>query len=97
MASGDENFPVPMMSRERNFRPAMTNDWLADDMASNLGNNAGLSSSEAGFGSNFRRGFRMEHALQGLQQHGPGERFGQVGIAQHTQIGGQAQLFVEGI
>jgi hypothetical protein len=35
-----------MMSRDRNFRPAMTNGWLADDIASNLRNNAGLSRSE---------------------------------------------------
>jgi hypothetical protein len=25
MASGEENFPVPKMSRERNIRPAITN------------------------------------------------------------------------
>jgi hypothetical protein len=36
-----------MMSRDRKIRPAMTNGWLADDIASNLGNNTGLSSSEA--------------------------------------------------
>jgi hypothetical protein len=36
-----------MMSRDRKTRPAMTNGWLADDIASNLRNNAGLSSSEA--------------------------------------------------
>jgi hypothetical protein len=36
-----------MMSRDRKIRPAMTNGWLADDIASNLRNNAGLSSSEA--------------------------------------------------
>jgi hypothetical protein len=36
-----------MMRRDRNFRPAMTNGWLVDDIASNLRNNAGLSSSEA--------------------------------------------------
>ena len=43
MASGDENFPVPMMSRDRNIRPAMTNGWLADDIPVNLRNFAGLS------------------------------------------------------
>jgi hypothetical protein len=36
-----------MMSRDRKTRPAMTNGWLADNIASNLRNNAGLSSSEA--------------------------------------------------
>jgi hypothetical protein len=35
-----------MMSRDRKIRPAMINGWLADDIASNLGNNAGLSRRE---------------------------------------------------
>jgi hypothetical protein len=32
----NENFPVPMMIRDRKVRPAMVNDWLADDIAANL-------------------------------------------------------------
>ena len=45
-----------------------------------------------GSGSSVRRGFRMEHALQCLQQHGSAERFGQVGFARHPQVGRQARL-----
>jgi hypothetical protein len=49
MASGDENFPVPMMSRDRKVRPAMVNDWLADDIAANLEQCAGLSRREGAY------------------------------------------------
>src|SRR5271170_8208107 len=46
MASGDENFPVPMMSRERKIRPAMTNGWFESDIADNLENSGRLSRRE---------------------------------------------------
>jgi len=36
MASGDENFPVPMMSRDRKVRPAMVNGWFENDIVTNL-------------------------------------------------------------
>jgi hypothetical protein len=32
MASGEENFPVPMMSRERKIRPAMTSGEFIYDL-----------------------------------------------------------------
>ena len=44
MASGDENFPVPRIRRERNSRPAMTKGL--NDIGDNLENSAGLSRRE---------------------------------------------------
>jgi hypothetical protein len=34
MASGDENFPVPKIKRDRKILPAMTNGWFESDIAS---------------------------------------------------------------
>src|SRR5882757_9034805 len=44
MASGDENFPVPRISRERNSRPAMTRGL--NDIRDNLENCGQLSRRE---------------------------------------------------
>ena len=46
MASGEENFPVPMMSRERKIRPAMTSGWFESDIPDNLENLGSLSRRE---------------------------------------------------
>jgi hypothetical protein len=54
MASGDGNFPVPRIRRDRKVLPAMTNGWLADDIPNNLRKNAALSRRDAGrSGGNF--------------------------------------------
>jgi hypothetical protein len=46
MASGEENLPVPRMSRERKIRPAMTNGWFENDITINLRNCESLSRRE---------------------------------------------------
>jgi len=35
MASGDENFPVPKIRRDRKILPAITNGWLENDITNN--------------------------------------------------------------
>ena len=49
MASGDENFPVPMMSREQNVRPAMVSGLDDKDIPTSLGKNHRLSRREERF------------------------------------------------